>query len=158
MSFFVGTGKAFRDADIDLTREEYAEGYTLYAFDLTPDLASDGDHYSLLKTGSVRLHLVLLLLCLILLTPLYMQSFKTCWRLTEIGTCFTTLMPDESKQCCLQMIYITYCLLTRGRSGHLEASMPAISYHIMRLPAHYMCVIHTHQTVGENTGSPCMLM
>jgi hypothetical protein len=53
----VGTGKAFRDADIDLTRDEYADGYTLYAFDLTPDLASDSDHYSLLKSGSVRLKL-----------------------------------------------------------------------------------------------------
>jgi hypothetical protein len=57
MSLFVGTGKAFRDADIDLTRDEYADGYTLYAFDLTPDLASDSDHYSLLKSGSVRLKL-----------------------------------------------------------------------------------------------------
>ncbi len=57
MSLFLGTGRAFRDADIDLNREEYSQGSTLYAFDLTPDLASENDHYSLLKSGSVRLGL-----------------------------------------------------------------------------------------------------
>jgi hypothetical protein len=54
MSLFTGTGKAFKDEDIDVTRDDYANGYTLFCFDLTPDLG-ESDHYSLVKTGSVRL-------------------------------------------------------------------------------------------------------
>ena len=54
MSLFTGTGKAFKDLDVDVTREDYAKGYALFCFDLTPDLG-ESDHYSLVKTGSVRL-------------------------------------------------------------------------------------------------------
>lgn len=46
-----------RNVDNDLTREEYAEGYTQYTFDLTMHLAPDSDHYSLLKGGSVHFQL-----------------------------------------------------------------------------------------------------
>jgi len=53
---FAGTGKAYKDEDLDITREDYARGYTLFVFDLTPDDGED-DHYSLIKTGSVRLGL-----------------------------------------------------------------------------------------------------
>ena len=56
MSLFTGTGKAYKDVDIDVSRDDYAGGYTLFVFDLTPDLGESG-HYSLLKTGSVRLAL-----------------------------------------------------------------------------------------------------
>ena len=54
MSLFMGIGKAFKDEDIDITREDYANGYALYCFNLTPDLG-ENDHYSLVKNGSVRL-------------------------------------------------------------------------------------------------------
>ena len=54
MSFFTGTGKAFKDEDVDVTRENYAKGYALFCFDRTSDLG-ENDHYSLVKTGSVRL-------------------------------------------------------------------------------------------------------
>jgi len=56
MSIFTGTGKAFKDEDIDISRDDYANGYTLFCFDLTPD-QGENDHYSLVKTGSVRLGL-----------------------------------------------------------------------------------------------------
>ena len=35
---------------------DYSNGYTLYAFDLTPDLAKGG-HFKLLRQGNVRLEL-----------------------------------------------------------------------------------------------------
>ncbi|XP_072181336.1 uncharacterized protein F54H12.2-like [Diadema setosum] len=41
---------------ININREEYCEGYTLFAFDLTPDL-SDGCHLNLIKQGNMRLEL-----------------------------------------------------------------------------------------------------
>jgi hypothetical protein len=52
-SLFMDTGKWQRNDDNDISREDYANGYCLYAFDLTPDLA-EGDHFNLLKSGNVR--------------------------------------------------------------------------------------------------------
>jgi hypothetical protein len=54
MSLFSGTGKQQRDEGNDLERSDYAGGYALYAFDLTPDLAEEG-HFNLTREGSVRL-------------------------------------------------------------------------------------------------------
>lgn len=53
MTLFSGTGKLFKDEGNFIERSEYSRGYTLYAFDLTPDLAEEG-HFNLLKDGSVR--------------------------------------------------------------------------------------------------------
>jgi hypothetical protein len=56
MSLFSGTGKQQRDEGNDISREDYSGGYTLYAFDLTPDLAEEG-HFNLSREGSVRVDL-----------------------------------------------------------------------------------------------------
>jgi hypothetical protein len=56
MSLFTGTGRAFRDEDIDISREDYVNGYTLFCFDLSPDLG-ESDHFNLIKSGSLRLGL-----------------------------------------------------------------------------------------------------
>ena len=55
---FTGTGKWGRDEGIGFSREEYPEGFTLYAWDLTPDLSDPGDHFQLLKNTTIRLELV----------------------------------------------------------------------------------------------------
>ena len=47
-------GKILKDTDIDITRDDYQQGYTLYGWDLTPDLGED-DHFNLIRQGSVRL-------------------------------------------------------------------------------------------------------
>ena len=54
LSLFSGTGKINRDDGNNISREEYANGYTLYAFDLSPDLAED-DHFNLTRQGGLRL-------------------------------------------------------------------------------------------------------
>ena len=56
MSLFTGTGKHMKDEGNDLDRSDYPGGYTLYAFDLTPDLA-ELDHFNLSREGSVRVDL-----------------------------------------------------------------------------------------------------
>jgi len=56
-SLFSGTGKLFKDEGIDIDREDYIDGYTLYAFDLTPDLAEGGSHFNLTQHGSLRLEM-----------------------------------------------------------------------------------------------------
>ena len=47
-------GKVLKDADIDISREDYVSGYSLFGWDLTPDLGED-DHFNLIKRGSLRL-------------------------------------------------------------------------------------------------------
>ena len=53
-SLFTATGKSYHDTGNQISREEYSKGYTMYGFDLTPDL-SDVGHLQLVKTGSLRL-------------------------------------------------------------------------------------------------------
>jgi hypothetical protein len=53
MSLFSGIGKANRDEGNDIDRFNFANGYALYAFDLTSDL-SEGDHFNLARQGTVR--------------------------------------------------------------------------------------------------------
>jgi hypothetical protein len=53
MTLFTGTGKQFMDEGNQIHRDDYAKGYTLYAYDLTPDLGED-DHFNLIKEGNVR--------------------------------------------------------------------------------------------------------
>ena len=54
MSLFNGTGKQNRDEGNGIDRDDYADGYALYAFDLSPDL-SENDHFNLTRQGTVRL-------------------------------------------------------------------------------------------------------
>ena len=54
MSLFGGTGKLYKDEGLDITLRDYDRGYALYAFDLTPDRATDGTHFNLIKDGNVR--------------------------------------------------------------------------------------------------------
>ena len=53
MSLFHGTGTLFHDVGNQITREDYDKGYTLYGFDLSPDLAV-GPHVSPIKQGNLR--------------------------------------------------------------------------------------------------------
>ena len=53
-SLFTGTGKWMRDEGNQISRDDFAGGYALYAFDLTPDLA-ENDHFNLIKSGNVRI-------------------------------------------------------------------------------------------------------
>ena len=56
MSVFTGTGKWKKDEGCGFTRSEHANGYCLYAWDLTADL-SQGNNFELLKNTTMRLEL-----------------------------------------------------------------------------------------------------
>ena len=56
MSLFSGTGKENRDEVNDIAREDYPNGYALYAVDLSPNLA-EGGHFNLAKQGTVRVEI-----------------------------------------------------------------------------------------------------
>ena len=56
LTLFSGTGMLYQDEGNGIDRDEYLQGYTLFAFDLTPDL-NDGGHFNLVKQGNLRLEL-----------------------------------------------------------------------------------------------------
>jgi hypothetical protein len=52
-SLFDGIGKYGIDEGLDITREEYKDGFALFAFDLTPDKANR-EHLNLQRDGTLR--------------------------------------------------------------------------------------------------------
>ncbi|XP_066486324.1 vomeronasal type-2 receptor 26-like [Tiliqua scincoides] len=53
MSLVHASGKHMKDKGLIVNREDFASGYTLFAFDLSPDQEC-GDHYSLINTENLR--------------------------------------------------------------------------------------------------------
>ena len=56
-TLFAGTNKTGRDEGNSISRQDYNNGYTLFAFDLTPDLSADGGHLNLIKEGNLGLEI-----------------------------------------------------------------------------------------------------
>ena len=56
LSLFTGSGKYRRDEGLDIDRQDYERGYTLFAYDLSPDLTEEG-YFNLVKEGSIRVEL-----------------------------------------------------------------------------------------------------
>ncbi|XP_044005918.1 uncharacterized protein F54H12.2-like [Aphidius gifuensis] len=55
-TLFSGTGIYFGDHGMQIDRDSYRKGYTLFDFDLTPDLsAHSAGHWNLIKSGSLRI-------------------------------------------------------------------------------------------------------
>jgi hypothetical protein len=53
MNLFTGSGKENQDEGNDISRKDFANGYALYVFDLTPDM-SESDSFNLARAGGVR--------------------------------------------------------------------------------------------------------
>ena len=56
LSLFTGSGKYRRDEGLDIDRQQYECGYTLFAYNLSPDLSEEG-YFNLVKEGSIRVEL-----------------------------------------------------------------------------------------------------
>ena len=54
MSLYEVAGKLFHDSSLDIDRKEYENGYSLFGFDLTPDLSETGC-FHLIKKGNIKL-------------------------------------------------------------------------------------------------------
>ena len=52
-TLFSGTGKMYANMGLDITRDDYPKGYTLYAFDLTPDMCNAADYFNTVQRGSL---------------------------------------------------------------------------------------------------------
>lgn len=53
-SLFEGSGVYFADTGNTISLTEYPSGYCLMAFDLTPDLSCNDQHWNLIKSGTLR--------------------------------------------------------------------------------------------------------
>ena len=53
-TLFSGANKMFDNRGNDITRDEYANGYTLFVYDITPELCI-GDYKQPLKTGNASI-------------------------------------------------------------------------------------------------------
>ena len=58
-TLFSGTGKIYANTGLDITRDEYAGGYALYAFDLTPDMCNTTDYFNAVQRGSLSVAITL---------------------------------------------------------------------------------------------------
>ncbi len=52
-TLFSGTGKMNYNTGLDISREDYPKGYTLYAFDLTPDMCGTSPYFNTVQRGSL---------------------------------------------------------------------------------------------------------
>ena len=43
------------DVGNDISRQEYPDGYTLYAFDLTPDMCGSSPHFNVVQKGNLAI-------------------------------------------------------------------------------------------------------
>ena len=93
MSLFQGTGKAYKDEDIDVASEEYVGGYTLFCLDMTFDFG-ECDHFSFLKTGNVRLEITFGAPLAPTIHVIVYAEFQTFWNWIEIATFSTTILPE----------------------------------------------------------------
>ena len=50
------SGKWKTDSGLDISRQDYERGFTLFAYDLSPDLSEDG-YFNLARDGSIRVEL-----------------------------------------------------------------------------------------------------
>lgn len=55
LSLFTDLNRFHNSQNINITYGEYPKGYTLYAFDLTPDLASGETHMSVNRSGNIAI-------------------------------------------------------------------------------------------------------
>ena len=57
LSMFSGTGKLFYDTGNNISRDDFKDGYALYAADLTPDMCGSSDHFNVVQRGNLALNL-----------------------------------------------------------------------------------------------------
>lgn len=57
LSLFTDLNRYHQSSNININYEEYKNGYTLYAIDLTPDLASNDSHMSVNRSGNLAIEI-----------------------------------------------------------------------------------------------------
>ena len=57
LTMFSGTGKLFYDTGNDISRDDFKDGYALYAADLRPDMCGSSDHFNVVQRENLALNL-----------------------------------------------------------------------------------------------------
>ena len=53
LNMFSGTGKSFYDVGNDVSRDDFKNGFALYAADLTPDMCGSSDYFNVVQRGNL---------------------------------------------------------------------------------------------------------
>ena len=56
-TLFSGAGKMYYNTGNDISRQEYPNGYALYAFDLTPDMCGSSPHFNVVQKGNLAIEI-----------------------------------------------------------------------------------------------------
>ena len=56
-TLFSGTGKMYYNTGNDISRQDYPNGYALYAFDLTPDMCGSYPHFNVVQKGNLAIEI-----------------------------------------------------------------------------------------------------
>ncbi len=56
-TLFSGTGKMYYNTGNDISRQEYPNGYALYAFDLMPDMCGSSPHFNVVQKGNLAIEI-----------------------------------------------------------------------------------------------------
>ncbi len=54
---FSGTGKMYFNTGNNISRQEYPNGYTIYAFDLTPDMCGSSPHFNVVRKVNLAIEI-----------------------------------------------------------------------------------------------------
>ena len=58
LTMFSGTGKLFYNAGNDISRNDFRNGYALYAADLTPDMCGSSDHFNVVQRENLAVDII----------------------------------------------------------------------------------------------------
>ena len=78
----------------DTSRENYPNGYTLYAFDLTPDMCGSSAHFNVMQKGNLAIDIQSPLRPLLPRVLCVTENLKTPYTSTRTETLFM-IIPDE---------------------------------------------------------------
>ena len=88
--------KSSKKEDGRISREDFAFGYALYAFDLSADQCG-GDHFNLVKQGNVRLNMKFIQAFANTINVIAFAELEKNWRLTGRGTFYLITRAEDER-------------------------------------------------------------
>ena len=92
-TLYAGTNKMFQNQGNGITRDKYANGYTMYVFDLTADLCI-GNHLHPIRNGNVSLECQFGAALDAAINIVVLGEFQNLTRLTPTATCCVILTTE----------------------------------------------------------------
>ena len=86
MRLFTQTGQCYRDAGNGISREQYENGCTIFAFDLKPQMNSNDDCFEVIKSGNILMVIDFAATVAATLTVLVFADFNNFLQIDSSGS------------------------------------------------------------------------